>query len=56
MTQLSQGQRAPDFTLPTADGGEVSLTSLRQDADKGVVVYFYPKAAPRLHHRGLRLP
>ncbi len=43
--QLSTGQSAPDFTLPTADGGEVSLSSLRQEADKGVVVYFYPKAA-----------
>ena len=43
--QLSTGQDAPDFTLPTADGSEVSLSSLRQEADKGVVVYFYPKAA-----------
>ncbi len=45
MTQLSTGETAPDFTLPTPDGGEVSLGPLRQQADRGVIVYFYPKAA-----------
>lgn len=45
MTQLSTGETAPDFTLPTPDGAEVSLTSLREQADRGVIVYFYPKAA-----------
>ena len=35
------GQPAPDFTLPTAGGGEVSLSGLR---GKTVIVYFYPKA------------
>jgi len=37
---LPVGQPAPDFTLPTHDGGTLSLKSLR---GKRVVVYFYPK-------------
>jgi peroxiredoxin Q/BCP len=32
---------APDFTLATDDGGEVTLSDLR---GKTVVLYFYPKA------------
>lgn len=40
MTTISQGKPAPDFTLPTDDGGEVTLSALR---GKPVVVYFYPK-------------
>lgn len=39
--RLSPGDVAPDFTLPTADGGEVSLSALR---GQRVVVYFYPAA------------
>ncbi len=35
------GQPAPDFTLPTAGGGEVSLSGLK---GRKVIVYFYPKA------------
>jgi peroxiredoxin Q/BCP len=35
------GQPAPDFTLPKAGGGEVSLSALR---GRPVIVYFYPKA------------
>ncbi len=35
------GQPAPDFTLPTAGGGEVSLSALK---GKKVIIYFYPKA------------
>ncbi len=45
MPQLSPGETAPDFTLPTADGSTVSLAELRASADKGVVVYFYPAAS-----------
>ena len=38
---LNVGEPAPDFTLPTAGGGEVSLASLR---GRKVIVFFYPKA------------
>jgi|SRR5690625_943817 len=43
--RLEIGQQAPDFTLPTASGERVSLTDLLTSADKGVIVYFYPKAS-----------
>lgn len=42
MTQLRPGDTAPDFTLPDAAGGKVSLADY---AGRNVVVYFYPKAA-----------
>lgn len=35
------GKPAPDFTLPKAGGGTVTLSALR---GKKVIVYFYPKA------------
>jgi peroxiredoxin Q/BCP len=41
MTRLSTGDPAPDFTLPTDDGREVSLSGLR---GRKVIVYFYPAA------------
>ena len=34
------GDKAPDFTLPAAGGGTLSLTALK---GKTVVLYFYPK-------------
>jgi len=34
------GSPAPDFTMPTDGGGEVSLSALR---GKKIVLYFYPK-------------
>ncbi len=37
---LTVGQLAPDFALPSSDGGTVSLASLRGSL---VVVYFYPR-------------
>ena len=37
---LEVGDKAPDFTLPTTDGKEISLKDLR---GKKVVLYFYPK-------------
>lgn len=45
MSQLTVGASAPDFTLTSHDGEQVSLASLRENAKEGVVVYFYPKAA-----------
>ncbi len=41
MPRLSVGDLAPDFTLPTADGGRLSLSDLR---GSHVIVYFYPAA------------
>ena len=40
MADLAAGDMAPDFTLQTNGGGEVSLSALR---GAPVVVYFYPK-------------
>ena len=39
--RLAPGDPAPDFTLPDADGHQVSLASLR---GQRVIVYFYPAA------------
>jgi peroxiredoxin Q/BCP len=41
MDRLSPGDSAPDFTLPSDAGDEVSLSDLR---GKKVIVYFYPAA------------
>jgi thioredoxin-dependent peroxiredoxin len=40
--RLQTGDRAPDFTLKSADGSTVSLGDF---AGENVVVYFYPAAA-----------
>lgn len=40
-TRLAPGDQAPDFTLPTDDGKEVTLSDLR---GRKVIVYFYPAA------------
>jgi thioredoxin-dependent peroxiredoxin len=42
--RLSVGDPAPDFSLPTADGGEYTLSDHRGGQ---VVVYFYPAAMTR---------
>src|SRR5690606_30420781 len=39
--RLAPGDVAPDFTLPDAQGGEVSLRSYR---GRRVILYFYPAA------------
>jgi thioredoxin-dependent peroxiredoxin len=39
--RLAPGDAAPDFTLPDADGNDVSLSSLR---GQRVIIYFYPAA------------
>ncbi len=41
MPRLEPGSPAPDFTLPAADGGRVTLSDLR---GRHVIVYFYPAA------------
>jgi peroxiredoxin Q/BCP len=38
---LKVGDKAPSFTLPSSEGGRVSLDALRKD--RWVVLYFYPK-------------
>ena len=40
-TRLADGDSAPDFTLPDADGKDVSLADF---AGQRVIVYFYPAA------------
>ncbi|MGW4771563.1 thioredoxin-dependent thiol peroxidase [Nocardia sp. NPDC004278] len=40
--RLSPGDPAPDFTLPDADGKNVSLSDYR---GRKVIVYFYPAAS-----------
>ncbi len=39
-SDLQAGDQAPDFTLPTDNDGEVTLSALK---GKKVVLYFYPK-------------
>jgi peroxiredoxin Q/BCP len=40
MSKLNTGDLAPDFTLPTNGGGQVSLSQYRGEK---VVLYFYPQ-------------
>ena len=40
MAMIQEGKKAPDFSLASSEGGEVSLKGLK---GKSVVVYFYPK-------------
>ena len=37
---VQEEQRAPDFTIPYGDGGEVALKDLK---GKKVVLFFYPR-------------
>jgi peroxiredoxin Q/BCP len=37
---IKEGQKAPDFALPSSEGGKIALKDLR---GKTVVLYFYPK-------------
>lgn len=41
MDRLEPGQTAPDFTLPSDGGEDITLSSLR---GAPVILYFYPKA------------
>lgn len=40
MAELNVGDTAPDFILPTSEGGDVSISGLK---GRIVVLYFYPK-------------
>ncbi len=44
MPRLAVGDTAPDFTLPTASGEQISLSDLLAEGRKAVV-YFYPAAS-----------
>ncbi len=41
MTELKEGDKAPEFSLPSSDGGNVSLKDFK--GKKSLVLYFYPK-------------
>ena len=41
-TQLKVGDQAPDFTLPSTAGGQVTLSSF--EGKKNVVLAFFPAA------------
>ena len=40
MAMIEEGKKAPAFTLPSSEGGTVSLKDLK---GKTIVLYFYPK-------------
>ena len=41
MPELKEGQKAPDFSLPSTEGREVALSEFQ--GKKNIVLYFYPK-------------
>ena len=44
MARFEEGQEVPDFTQESTDG-KINLYEAIDAADKGVVVYFYPRAS-----------
>jgi peroxiredoxin Q/BCP len=40
MTDIKQGQKAPDFTMPTDSKGSITLSKLQGGK---IILYFYPK-------------
>lgn len=44
MTALEIGQIAPDFSLESTDG-TITLSGLLAECERGVIIYFYPKAS-----------
>lgn len=51
--RLEAGLTAPDFTLPSDNGGSVALSALR---GQNIILLLPCRDDSRLHHRGLRLP
>ena len=43
MAQVKDGDKAPDFELPTETGETLELSKLLKAGNRAVVVYFYPK-------------
>src|SRR5262245_61667328 len=43
MAQVQDGDKAPDFELPTESGEVLKLSKLIKTGGKPVVIYFYPK-------------
>ena len=41
MSEITEGKRAPEFSLPASTGGEIRLGQFK--GQKNVVLYFYPK-------------
>ncbi len=44
MTKLLAGDQAPEFALPTVSGESLSLEQILAGVEKGLIVYFYPRA------------
>jgi len=44
---LTTGDKAPPFTLTTSDGGRTSLTALRKNATRGIIIFFFTKAGSK---------
>ena len=51
--RLEAGLTAPDFTLPSDNGGSVTLSALR---GQNIILYFYPAAMTPAAPPSLRLP
>lgn len=47
MSELTAGQKAPDFTLPTDQGSEVSLQGLLEESEKEPLFISIPRLPPR---------
>jgi len=41
MSDITEGKKAPDFSLPASTGGQISLSQFKGKSH--VVLYFYPK-------------
>ena len=44
---LTTGDKAPPFTLTTSDGARTSLTALRKNAKRGIIIFFFTQAGSK---------